>query len=754
MELLNQKSRSFLVRIFISFLTIITLLSVFNFLLFSFFQQNIKQEIIRSNEQMLTQAADRYNSHFNRLRTVLFQMYNDNTITKFNKQLISDEKEDANYYLIVDIVRTLRETAGNPLFYLDNLMVLYRSDLFMADKEGSSTEVALDSQTNFHAPYDLSYWEKEFERPRNYYMHPAQDYPLDKFSKELKTYIPFSFKLPNANYALIAMLDADKLNQALLGDVPFIIQTEEGENLYRSKSSASIDEIPVFAAGESFKLYQNRYYFIHEDPENHLRYVTVVPYANIAAQISKLRVTQIVVLLISIAIALGMSYWFSRRLQSPVKRIIASLQHPEDQHLRMESAIHEFQTISHHIDKLSEERTRIHDELKSSNSLLTNYGYIAKLKSLHTGISEWREFAQAEGPFSVILYQLNARSKERLSEDINRYIGEYIEIVLSEYELNAYTFQIENDQIISIVFRQDESDRMTEALQQLKETLDKDRETCLMMMAVSSVFEQSAELNMAYEQVSGMLKQARPLDETQIIVKQEPAAFIYVFTTEQEQELYAHLQAGNEKMCLHAIHRMLEAMERSQALLAQFRQFSEALASRIVKTLEQNEADIAVRDQAVSLRKEIDSSFTLTEFKQIFDTLVPVYAEWVRVKKEEKDEVIEYVMKTMETQYAEDISLDLIAEKLDMSSAYLSVYIKEKTGANFSDHLNRMRIQRAKELLIGSNFSIQSIGEQIGYRNGTSFIRMFKKMTGETPGEFRRCQMDTVENIDFNYASM
>jgi YesN/AraC family two-component response regulator len=94
----------------------------------------------------------------------------------------------------------------------------------------------------------------------------------------------------------------------------------------------------------------------------------------------------------------------------------------------------------------------------------------------------------------------------------------------------------------------------------------------------------------------------------------------------------------------------------------------------------------------------------------------------------------------METQYSEDITLDFIAESLDMSSAYLSVYIKEKTGANFSDHMNRVRIQKAKELLTSSNLSIQNIGEQIGYRNGTSFIRMFKKITGETPGEFRRCQ--------------
>jgi AraC-like DNA-binding protein len=740
MEQMNQKRQSFLVRIFISFLIIIVLLSVFNFLLFSFFKQNIKHEIIRSNEHMLTQASEHYNSHFNRLRTVLFQLYNDNSISKFNTQL-SNNHPNPNYFLVVDIVRSLRETAGNPLFYLDNLMVLNRTSWFMADKEGSSTEVALDALMNFHAPYDLTYWKKEFERPGNYRLHPAQQYPLDRFSMEKKTYLPFSFKLPDSPYELIAMLDVDKLNNTLLGEVSFILQTMEGETLYRSASSSSIEEFPTFAPDEAYKLFQNHYFFIYEDKDNQLRYMTAVPYSNIAAQISKLRVTQTVVLLTSVIIALGMSYWFSRRLQSPVKQLIASLQLQGGPVLRMQSDIHEFQTINHHMDTLAKERTRIHHELESSNSLLMNYGYMAKLKSLYTGNSQWRESIPSEGPFSLVLYQMNARGAGELSEEIKRNIGSIIEGVLSEYELSAYTFQIENDQIISVLFRQEKADRRSEALQQVKELLDKDQHSCLVMISVGSEFEQSADLDTAYRQVSDMLKQARPMDETQLLFEQEPTASLFVFPADQEHELYANLQAGNEKMCLHAVQRMLDMMERSQATLVQLRQFGEALTARMVKSMEHGEADRAVREEVIKLRRTLYSCFTLPEFKQTMDMLIPLYTDWVRAKKEEKDEIIEFVLKTLETRYSEDISLDQIAEKLDMSSTYLSVYIKEKTGTNFSEHMNRIRIRKAKELLTGSGLSVQIIGEQIGYRNVTSFIRMFKKITGETPGEYRRCQV-------------
>ncbi|XOK59159.1 helix-turn-helix domain-containing protein [Paenibacillus elgii] len=740
MDRTKQKRRSLLVRLFASFLAIIVLLSAFNYVLFSFFQQKIREELIASNRMILDQAAERYHTHFDRLKTVLFQAHNDSAIVKFNSQLLPTEKEKANYFLVVDIVRRLRESATNPLFYLDNLMVLYRSNLFMADKEGSSSRTGLDSLPAFHAPYTSAYWEAEFDRAGNYRLHPTQTYPLDRLGTEAKPLIPFSFKLPGSNYMIIAMLDADKMNEAMLGDVPFLIQTEDGGMLYRSPASASVAELPVFAEGESYQLFRDHYFFVHTDPDNRLRYITAVPYAAVAAQLSKLRTTQTAVLLASVAVALGLSYWFSRRLQSPVKRIIASLQQREGDLPRMETEIHEFDTISDHIGKLKEERARIHDELRSSKSLLTNYSYIAKLKSLHTGISEWRDFMLEEGPFFLVLYQLNNRKPDPLSEATKRAIGDYVDIVLSEHGLRAYTFQIENDQIVSVVFGQNGPDRADEALRRLKQTLDTERGTCLVTIAVSSTYVQSAELHAAYEQVSAMLGQARPVDETQIIAEPAVPAGAFVFPAEQEQELHAHMEAGNVKMTLHALHRMLEAMDRKGATLSQCRRFAESFASRVVKAMELRQTDAGTVRHAQAALKELRICYTADEFKRFFDAFVPACAGSPTGKKEAKDGVIDFVMQTLENRYSDDISLDLIASELNLSSAYLSVYIKEKTGDNFIEHLNRIRIRKAKELLTGSDLNIQHIGERIGYRNVTSFIRMFKKLTGETPGEFRRCQ--------------
>ncbi|NHN35654.1 helix-turn-helix domain-containing protein, partial [Paenibacillus agricola] len=110
----------------------------------------------------------------------------------------------------------------------------------------------------------------------------------------------------------------------------------------------------------------------------------------------------------------------------------------------------------------------------------------------------------------------------------------------------------------------------------------------------------------------------------------------------------------------------------------------------------------------------------------------------IRSKKDEQDPTISFVMSYIENRFADDLSLDQLADKLNISVGYLSVYIKEKTGANFSDHINVIRVHKAKELLSDNELSVQDISLMIGYRNVTSFIRMFKKMIGMPPGEYRK----------------
>lgn len=84
------------------------------------------------------------------------------------------------------------------------------------------------------------------------------------------------------------------------------------------------------------------------------------------------------------------------------------------------------------------------------------------------------------------------------------------------------------------------------------------------------------------------------------------------------------------------------------------------------------------------------------------------------------------------------IGLATVAAAFGMNPNYLSGYFKERTGENFMDYLNLLRINQVKVLLRESDTSLQIIAEKTGYSNSSVLIRNFKKYAGMTPGEFRQ----------------
>lgn len=341
-----------------------------------------------------------------------------------------------------------------------------------------------------------------------------------------------------------------------------------------------------------------------------------------------------------------------------------------------------------------------------------------------------------------MLYQLHFKtrivaSSQMKPERMAYYIQEYINVVISERMPSAHTFQIENNQILSLIRSEEIPGALEDALARLKAILDRDKSYFLVTIAVSSVYDQAVKLSEAYRQVLELALQARPLDECQVIRDYRRLPAHPVLTVPQEQELYANLQAGNHLFCTAFMERMLDQMDKKEASLHQLRELAMGVVVRVAKMLEPYgvDADSSMRQKQLELMEEC---CTIEQFKQFLAQLFHTAADIVQSRKQEEDPIITFVMDYVVNRFAEDLSLDLLADKLNLSVAYLSVYIKEKTGANFSEHINAVRISKAKEMLLETDLSVKEISLRIGYQNVTSFIRMFKKMTGSPPGEYRK----------------
>ena len=84
------------------------------------------------------------------------------------------------------------------------------------------------------------------------------------------------------------------------------------------------------------------------------------------------------------------------------------------------------------------------------------------------------------------------------------------------------------------------------------------------------------------------------------------------------------------------------------------------------------------------------------------------------------------------------VSSNEIAEKLGMNPTYFSTYFKQKTGENFRNYVNKVKNDKAKELLAIPDLTIEEIGHSLGYSDYRSFHRIFKQQNDISPTAYRK----------------
>ncbi len=85
-----------------------------------------------------------------------------------------------------------------------------------------------------------------------------------------------------------------------------------------------------------------------------------------------------------------------------------------------------------------------------------------------------------------------------------------------------------------------------------------------------------------------------------------------------------------------------------------------------------------------------------------------------------------------------DLSLAKVADYVELNEKYFSNRFTKETGENFSSYLTALRMQKARELLKTTSFKVYEISEMVGYHNVEHFNRVFKKMNGITPAQYRK----------------
>jgi AraC-like DNA-binding protein len=93
--------------------------------------------------------------------------------------------------------------------------------------------------------------------------------------------------------------------------------------------------------------------------------------------------------------------------------------------------------------------------------------------------------------------------------------------------------------------------------------------------------------------------------------------------------------------------------------------------------------------------------------------------------------------KFIEAHSGEELSLSKVAKAANISSNHLSEKFKQVTGMNFVEYVARTRFEKACDLLRNPNLRISEIAFEVGFQSLSQFNRVFKKMSGKSPTDYR-----------------
>ncbi|MGE7110595.1 AraC family transcriptional regulator [Lysinibacillus sp. NPDC047702] len=151
---------------------------------------------------------------------------------------------------------------------------------------------------------------------------------------------------------------------------------------------------------------------------------------------------------------------------------------------------------------------------------------------------------------------------------------------------------------------------------------------------------------------------------------------------------------------------------------------------------------LTLQEKLEAMHREWDTQGDLEHFhvkalfyQFVYELLRQLYKQQVHVHK---PDLVEQIKDYIEEYYSQSITRESIAQILNYSVPYLAKQFKLKTGRSIIDYLIHIRIQKAQQLLLYTQASLQEIAISVGYEDVSYFIRIFKKYNGLTPVQFKQ----------------
>lgn len=494
-----------------------------------------------------------------------------------------------------------------------------------------------------------------------------------------------------------------------------------------------------------------------KSPYNDWKYVSVMPYKELTSPFQKIKQAIVAGCILLITISLVAAVMLSKRystfmhsLLERIKKIGGSAPHPSKE-------MDEFGLIRHYVDSIQTTNLTLEKKIEESMPLL-RANFAQRLLTAQLDASELQDKLDyyripTQYPyFTVICIELD-NLRGQTEQDVNLFLYAVINIAgeIVSHHADGMVIKTPDDHIAVIVNHGLKGTTKQEVQLEIFHIAEEIREVVERLLSITATigvghcYTRVEHIHLSYQDSLKALQYQffEGNGRVLFIDHAHPTQSGHVYSIEDEQLIMNNIKLGNlEQICKLIDDFAGLIKQQDQQSYDHVRQSFTQLIVASLRTLYELDPTGGPTLFDYNLYQRLNKFRTIDQIViWLKHEVYPMIVQHIELSRNNHNhETIAKALAFIHLNYDEDLSQPILADLLSVPVSHFSQMFKDQVGMTFSDYMLAYRIEKAKELLTTTNMKVAEIADHMRYNNSQNFIRMFKKVTKLTPGEYRSRQ--------------
>jgi YesN/AraC family two-component response regulator len=744
-------------------------------------KHTIENQIERGNDSLIRQMQEVVDNEIEAAKRLTMQIYGNVRV----QDLFYSNKfyRDDYRYELYNIIKDLRDYKTSYSMFFQFYIFWAAGDLVIMPNLYRAAESAYEDLYTGGA-LSLEDWRKAVRSssPRQYMLTSLQTTGSEKRSF---VNLMSSFPVDSNNQpvgTIVTMMDTKQLSKAIDNVSHFnggeVLVLNEQKQVLVSNGSIDGGTFNFDSLKGEHGSFNDKYkgdwslFTYSKSKSSGLIYLTVSPSRLVWKEAQYVRNLTYSSIAFSVIGGIVLTLLFLRRNYKPLGKLLQSMALKAG--VSIDKGSNEFLFIQNALSKTFDEKDQIKLRMKQQQNQLRSNFLSRMLKGRLENQIPTQEALSAfdlqfkTDDFCVVLFYLEDNYKffERMKDMtvpdrfklLQFIVTNVVEELVADQLHNGYVAEIDDMMACLINLRADQS-HVNDQIYQIAEEAQrflKSKFEIDVTVSISAVHRSLAKVTDGYKEAMDAMEYKLVMGKKGIIVYDQlqidSLADLkdgYYYPLQVEQQLINYVKVGDVEKARLTLNDIMErnfkrnilSVELTKCLLFD-------LISTFVKTIQEigdiQETFLASNPRAI---EKLTASETVSDMHRQLTEVLEEVCQYTFAKhcsnknKHRQDElqqftqmIIHYIMNNYQDT---NLNISLLGEQFSMKATYLSKLFKDQTGESLPDAINKIRIEKAKQLLKQERAPLQDIANRCGFSDMNTFMRTFKKWEGITPGKYK-----------------